>query len=83
MPIMDALETGLEKVGHGLLLRWTPGGKAIIHHVANLDMEQKQNVMWLKVQMFHYDLATVIITDVPLANAAAKEYALVNTTSWN
>jgi hypothetical protein len=49
MSITDALETGLEEVGHGLLLRWTPGGEAIIHHAADLDMEQKLNVMWLTV----------------------------------
>ena len=82
-PITDALETGSEKVGHGLLLRWMPGGEAIIHRMADLHMEQKPNVTWLEVRMFHHDLITAIIMDVPLANAAAKEYALVNTTSWN
>jgi hypothetical protein len=83
MPITDAIDTGSEEVGHGLLLKWAPGGEAIIHRAADLETEQKPHVTWLETRLLHNDQITVIITDIPLTNTAAKEHALVNTISWN
>ena len=47
-PLSDAMETGSEEVGHGLLLKWTTNGEAVIHRVADLESEQRPNVMWLE-----------------------------------
>ena len=44
MFITKAIETGSEKVGHGLLLKWMPSGEAIIYCVANQGSEQKLNI---------------------------------------
>jgi hypothetical protein len=82
-PVTDAMETGSEDVGHGLLLKWTTSGEAVIHRIADLDSEQKPNITWLEVRILHTDFVTVILTDIPLTNTAAKEHQLVNTVSWN
>jgi len=44
MPITDAMDTGSEEVGHGLLLKWAPGGEAIIHRAADLDTKLKPHI---------------------------------------
>jgi hypothetical protein len=44
MPITDAMDTGSEEVGHGLLLKWAPGGEAIIHRTADLDTKLKLHI---------------------------------------
>ncbi|KAF8233264.1 hypothetical protein L208DRAFT_1377360 [Tricholoma matsutake] len=58
-------------------------GEAITHCVTDLRSKQKPNITWLEAQILHTDLVTVIITDIPLTNAAAKEHRLANTVSWN
>ena len=83
MPLSDAIETGSEEVGHGLLLKWTTNGEAVIHCIADLESEQRPNVTWLEARILHSNLSTVIITDIPLMNAVVKKHKLVNTILWN
>jgi hypothetical protein len=59
-------------------VRWGPSGETFVHRSANVELEHETTITWIQTTLVHYDGKTVLCTDVPVDNAAAREHAIAH-----
>ena len=77
-PVTSTISLGSKASGHGLLVRWGPSGETFVHRSTDVELEGDTTVTWIQITLVHHDGKTILCTDIPIQNAAAREHAIVH-----
>ena len=76
--VLDNISQGAQASGHRLLVRWGPSGEIFVHQSTDVELERDTTVTWIQITLIHHDGKTILCTDIPIQNTAAREHVIVH-----